>query len=297
MELYQLRQFAAAARLENMTRAAQELNVAQPAVSKTIRHLENELGVELFERTGKGLRRTEAGDILLRYAQQILQAEEDARREIAESAQQAGSLCICALSLSEQIGEILSGFTRVCGDIRFRVTTTPEQSDLLLDSAVSHEEIPADAELLGSEEICLAVPSSHQLAGQEAVALSELTEDSFIVLRNSHSFRQVSEHIFRATGLNPRITIECDNAALQNQMISLGMGVALVASNAWQHAQQNNDIRLLHIRDADCRRYLYMRTLSRYQTRGMRDFKAYLRRFFTDIQAQAQTSSGTVSPS
>ena len=159
-----------------------------------------------------------------------------------------------------------------------------EQSDLLLDSAVSREEIPADAELLGSEEICLAVPSSHRLAEQGSVALSELTEDSFIVLRNSHSFRQVSEHIFHATGLNPRIAIECDSAALQNRLISLGMGVALVASNAWQHAQQSSDIRLLHIRDADCRRYLYIRTLSRYQTRGMRDFKAYLRRFFTNFQ-------------
>ena len=65
MELYQLRQFAAVAKYENMTRAAQSLNVAQPAVSKTIRNLESELGAALFERTGKGLRRTEQGDILL----------------------------------------------------------------------------------------------------------------------------------------------------------------------------------------------------------------------------------------
>lgn len=297
MELYQLKQFAAAAEQENMTRAAELLNIAQPAISRTIHHLERELGALLFERTGKGLRRTEQGDILLRYAKQILQAEEDARREIAESAQQAGSLRICALSLSEQIGEILSGFTQVCGDIRLRVTTTPERSDLLLDSAVSREDIPADAELLGSEEICLAVPSSHRLAGQDSVALSELTEDSFITLRNSHSFRQVSEHIFRSVGLNPRIAIECDSAALQNRLISLGMGVALVASNAWQQMQQDGNLRLLHIRDADCRRFLYVRTLSRYQTRGMRDFKAYLRRFFADQQDQAQTSSGTSSPS
>lgn len=297
MELYQLKQFAAAAEQENMTRAAEQLNIAQPAISKTIHHLERELGALLFERTGKGLRRTEQGDILLRYAKQILQAEEDARREIAESAQQAGSLRICALSLSEQIGEILSGFTQVCGDIRLRVTTTPERSDLLLDSAVSREDIPADAELLGSEEICLAVPSSHRLAKQDSVALSELTEDSFITLRNSHSFRQVSEHIFRSVGLNPRIAIECDSAALQNRLISLGMGVALVASNAWQQMQQDGNLRLLHIRDADCRRFLYVRTLSRYQTRGMRDFKAYLRRFFADQPDQAQTSSGTSSPS
>ncbi len=62
MELYQLRQFAAVAKYENMTRAAESLNVAQPAVSKTIRNLESELGAELFERTGKGLRHR-AGEI------------------------------------------------------------------------------------------------------------------------------------------------------------------------------------------------------------------------------------------
>lgn len=61
MELYQLRQFAAVAKYENMTRAAESLNVAQPAVSKTIRNLESELGAELFERTGKGLAPHRAG--------------------------------------------------------------------------------------------------------------------------------------------------------------------------------------------------------------------------------------------
>lgn len=84
VEIYQLRQFAAVAKTENMTRAAQSLSMAQPAVSKTIRNLESELGAELFERTGKGLRRTEQGDILLRYARAILNAELDARREIEE---------------------------------------------------------------------------------------------------------------------------------------------------------------------------------------------------------------------
>ena len=105
MELYQLRQFAAVAKYENMTRAAESLNVAQPAVSKTIRNLESELGAELFERTGKGLRRTEQGDILLRYARTILEAERDARGEIEESLHRTGGLCICALSCVERISE------------------------------------------------------------------------------------------------------------------------------------------------------------------------------------------------
>ena len=71
MELYQLRQFAAVAKYENMTRAAESLNVAQPAVSKTIRNLESELGAELFERTGKGLRGCARGTSVCRSGKRI----------------------------------------------------------------------------------------------------------------------------------------------------------------------------------------------------------------------------------
>ena len=125
VEIYQLRQFAAVAKTENMTRAAQSLSMEQPAVSKTIRNLESELGAELFERTGKGLRRTEQGDILLRYARAILNAELDARREIEESLHRAGGLCICALSCVERLSDILAGFAAEYGNADFRIGSTP----------------------------------------------------------------------------------------------------------------------------------------------------------------------------
>ena len=234
MELYQLRQFAAVAKYENMTRAAESLNVAQPAVSKTIRNLESELGAELFERTGKGLRRTEQGDILLRYARTILEAERDARGEIEESLHRTGGLCICALSCAERISEILAGFSAEYGNLDLRISSTPEGSDLLLDSAVSRDEVPAGAVLLYDEEMCVAVPEGHRYANRESVSLTELADDPFIALSNSQSFRQISEHIFRSAGMEMHAAIECDSAALQIRLLSCGMGVALVASGEWR---------------------------------------------------------------
>ena len=129
MELYQLRQFAAVAKYENMTRAAESLNVAQPAVSKTIRNLESELGAELFERTGKGLRRTEQGDILLRYARTILEAERDARGEIEESLHRTGGLCICALSCAERISEIPSAAAQDFDPAQWNVSDTSPEAE------------------------------------------------------------------------------------------------------------------------------------------------------------------------
>ena len=85
MELYQLRQFQAAARHKNMTRAASELCIAQPALSKTIHKLEEEFGAQLFIRNKKGLECTRQGEILLEYADRILALSEDAARAVSES--------------------------------------------------------------------------------------------------------------------------------------------------------------------------------------------------------------------
>lgn len=283
MELYQLRQFAAVAKYENMTRAAESLNVAQPAVSKTIRNLESELGAELFERTGKGLRRTEQGDILLRYARTILEAERDARGEIEESLHRTGGLCICALSCVERISEILAGFSAEYGNLDLRISSTPEGSDLLLDSAVSRDEVPAGAVLLYDEEMCVAVPEGHRYADRESVSLTELADDPFIALSNSQSFRQISEHIFRSAGVEMHAAIECDSAALQIRLLSCGMGVALVASGEWRQVCEDAGVRMLHIKDAQCRRYIYVQTLGRFRTQSIRAFTAYLERYFAQM--------------
>ena len=90
----------------------------------------------------KDCRRTEQGDILLRYARAILNAELDARREIEESLHRAGGLCICALSCVERLSDILAGFAAEYGNADFRIGSTPEGSDLLLDCAVSRDEVP-----------------------------------------------------------------------------------------------------------------------------------------------------------
>ena len=246
VEIYQLRQFAAVAKTENMTRAAQSLSMAQPAVSKTIRNL-------------------------------------DARREIEESLHRAGGLCICALSCVERLSDILAGFAAEYGNADFRIGSTPEGSDLLLDSAVSRDEVPAGAEVLFDEEICIAVPDGHRFADCGAVSLTELADDPFIALSGSESFQQVSEHIFRSAGIAMHAAIECDSLALQSRLLSCGMGIALAAAGEWRQLCEEGSVHLLHIRDAECRRYIYVQQLSRFETHSMRAFRAFLRRYFSEI--------------
>ena len=120
-------------------------------------------------------------------------------------------------------------------------------------------------------------------ADRESVSLTELADDPFIALSNSQSFRQISEHIFRSAGVEMHAAIECDSAALQIRLLSCGMGVALVASGEWRQVCEDAGVRLLHIKDAQCRRYIYVQTLGRFRTQSIRAFTAYLERYFAQM--------------
>ncbi len=284
MELYQLRQFAAVAKYENMTRAAESLNVAQPAVSKTIRNLESELGAELFERTGKGLRRTEQGDILLRYARTILEAERDARGEIEESLHRTGGLCICALSCAERISEILAGFSAEYGNLDLRISSTPEGSDLLLDSAVSWDEVPAGAVLLYDEEMCVAVPEGHRYADRESVSLTELADDPFIALSNSQSFPADFRAYFSISRYGDARRYRVRQRGLADPTAVVRHGCCTGRVRRVAAGLRGRSVRLLHIKDVQCRRYIYVqhaRTVP-HAEHSLR-VTAYLERYFAQM--------------
>ena len=152
MEIFQLKQFQAVAELEHMTRAAQRLNLAQPALSRTIRNLENELGVPLFDRDGRRMRLNENGRILLRYTRQILSSLQDARAEI--NARKTGTesrIQLCVHSATALLPQLLADFLDVYPDVRFEITqrifgeTEQPSYDMLIDSLVGDEVLPRNS--------------------------------------------------------------------------------------------------------------------------------------------------------
>ena len=94
MELLQFRYFLEAARYENLTRAADELHIAQPALSQSIMRLENELGVTLFEKVGRGVTLTKAGKMFLEYANRILEDCNVAVDKMQELSSDGGKLIL-----------------------------------------------------------------------------------------------------------------------------------------------------------------------------------------------------------
>ena len=114
MELNQLKCFLEVARLEHITQAADQLHITQPALSKVIARLEDDLGVKLFDREGKNIRLNEYGRVAQNYAQRIMYTIGDMEAELAEmSAGQAGNLRIGSWSASGPLPS--SGLMWGCG--------------------------------------------------------------------------------------------------------------------------------------------------------------------------------------
>ena len=112
MELLQLYYFQVTARCEHISAAARQLHIAQPALSQTIRRLENELGTPLFDRTGRHIRLNRYGKIFLKYTDTVLNALTDARAEISEAlCASRQQVTLCVLAASSLLPDILEQFT------------------------------------------------------------------------------------------------------------------------------------------------------------------------------------------
>src|SRR5262249_42910200 len=122
MDLLQLHYFRTVARLEHVTRAAEELRVAQPALSKTITRLEAELGVPLFDRQGRRVSRKTCGQAFLRHVERVFMAMEDGRQELANLAGLARGTVTVAATTLRLLPDLLGAFRDHHKGVNFRLS-------------------------------------------------------------------------------------------------------------------------------------------------------------------------------
>ena len=255
MEIFQLKQFQAVAELEHMTRAAERLNLAQPALSRTIRNLENELGVPLFDRDGRRMRLNENGRILLRYTRQILASLQDARAEIdARKTGTESRIQLCVHSATALLPQLLADFLAVRPEVRFEITqrifgeTEQPSYDMLIDSLVGDEVLPRNSCLLLREDVVLAAAADHPL-----------------------------------TRLSPRVVAESDNPITLCDFVRCGVGVCFLPSRTGL-PPQTDGIALLHLQDFAHVRQLYLHwRYSAYLPPHIAAFRDFCVRWFASL--------------
>jgi LysR family transcriptional regulator, hydrogen peroxide-inducible genes activator len=287
MEVHQLRYFCAVAESGNFTRAAESARVSQPSLSQQIHKLEDELGARLFDRLPRSARLTQFGKAFLPKAKAILRQIGEARVEIREMASvESGEVILGAIPTIAPylLPPMLSGFSRQHPSVSVSVVEeiTPTLLERLhqgtLDLALLALPVEGD-ELISTElmqEAMFAVlPEKHPLASRRSILLDEMREESFLLLKEGHCFRDNALQACRQSRITPNVVFESGQFATILAMVSAGMGVSVVPQMA---VSKVSGCKFVLIADKQSRRRIGVARLKyRYPTRAQNALLEHLR--------------------
>ncbi len=237
VDFYQLRYFKEVARTESISKAAADLNITQPALSKSIAKLEEELGVALFERHGKRLCLNDCGRYFQSDVKRILNELEDSAHALRRlEAGQEGSVRIAVFGPQKAA---LACVTQFMGDnagarVTFEARQAQVSRHILHEFDIVFYAAGNDFESVvgvpsGLSRTLLGVPKSHPLAGNEVpVALSRLADESFIFMNTTSGVYERSYKLCTENGFFPRVRAVCTSGAAQICFIRAGFGVGFV---------------------------------------------------------------------
>ncbi len=246
MELRQLKTFQTVARLLNFNRAAEVLNYAQSTVSAQIKLLEEELGVPLFDRLGRRVILTEAGQRLVNYSRKMLDIEAETLAEISGGEEPTGSLSI---RIPQSLGtyrlpEILARFKERYPGVGFDVSScvavslTQELKAGIVDVAFllaeSVNSPDVDAELLGVEKLIMIASPDHPLASKTAVRIPDLEGETVLLPKYDCSYKMLFERMLTEDKVKPAVYFELNSIEATKLCAVQGTGVTMIPEIAAQ---------------------------------------------------------------
>ena len=266
MELLQLKYFLAVAESEHMTNTAKQLHIAQPALTQSIHRLEQELGVSLFERAGRGIRLSPAGAYVRDRVKPAMETLENVARDVQLF--QQGEQSVVRVGVHAASGVAIDGIAayselnphvsfEITQDERERhrdviVTTITPRGSSTVENAV--EKTPF------SERIGIAVPAGSALG--ETALLSDFASERFIALAGSRRFREVCDTFCARRAFTPHIAFESDNPLVVKKMIGLGLGVGFWPDHSWGDLDPKS-CRLVHLQEPEFTRDVIVAKTSR----------------------------------
>lgn len=266
MELLQLRYFLAVAESEHMTNTAKLLHIAQPALTQSIHRLEQELGVSLFERAGRGIRLSPAGAYVRDRVKPAMETLENVARDVQLF--QQGEQGVVRVGVHAASGVAIDGIAayselnphvsfEITQDERERhrdviVTTITPRGSSTVENAV--EKTPF------SERIGIAVPAGSAL--RETASLADFANERFIALAGSRRFREVCDTFCARRAFTPHIAFESDNPLVVKKMIGLGLGVGFWPDHSWGDLDPKS-CRLVHLQEPEFTRDVIVAKTSR----------------------------------
>ncbi len=249
MDLGQLKYFVKIVEHRSFTKAAHDCSVSQPALSQQIAKLERELGQPLFERQGRTIQVTSAGNLLKTHADKILQLVDDAKRQITDDGQ-TGRVSISAIptigpyllptvlnSIADQfdsasfaVGEnVTSELLRACsnGEINAGIIALPAEAKYLA------------IEPLYREELYLALPKKHKLSRAAEISIDDLEEEPFIFLNEAHCLVENIETFCNQRRFQPIVTTRIHQLVTVQNLVSQGHGISFIPQMACDESRNS----------------------------------------------------------
>jgi LysR family cys regulon transcriptional activator len=248
MKLQQLRYLReVATRGLNVSEAAEALHTSQPGISKQIRQLEDELGVDILVRNGKRVvDMTEPGRAILGIAERILQDADNLRQVAREFRDQAaGTLTIATTHTQARysLPKVVSAFKQRYPSVRLTLKqgNPPQLAEMVLageaDIAIATEALDQYPKLLALAGYqwrhCVVVPAKHALLKEQRITLEMLAQYPIITYDAAFAGRSHIDDAFRAQGLAPDIVLSAVDSDVIKTYVELGLGIGIIAAVAF----------------------------------------------------------------
>ncbi|MFC5662875.1 LysR family transcriptional regulator [Kitasatospora misakiensis] len=236
-----LAQFAAVARLEHVTQAAELLAMPQPTLSRAVARLEADLGVDLLARQGRTVRLTRAGRLLLASVERALaEVERGAEAARAEADPATGRVAFGFLHTmgTDAVPALLRDFRSSYPQVRFQLVQDyvgamldrlrAGELDLCLVAPLPDDDPALAARRLDEQRLHLVVPADHRLAGRRRIRLAEVAEEPFVGLEHGYGMRAITDGFCAEAGFVPRLAFEGEETETLRGLVAAGLGVALL---------------------------------------------------------------------
>ncbi|WP_028777357.1 LysR family transcriptional regulator [Shimazuella kribbensis] len=286
MELLQLQYFQKVARLGHLTKAAEELHIAQPALSKTIARLENDLGVALFDRQKRQIRLNEYGQTFLKQVDIALAALEEGKKQVMDQADIDRGRVTLASTDHQCDAELVSSFLTLFPNNRLLIkqTHSEEQNQNLLQNREIDFYITSlpvtnknmENHVFVTEEIYVAVPKTHPFANYSKIDLHALSDEDFISLPSRNHFRHITDGLCKEVNFQPQTVCEVEELSALSSFVAKGIGVAFITE-----AVSRPEITLIPIKQQNFQRSFQLVWLKeKYLSKSALRFQEYLIHYY-----------------
>lgn len=296
MNLTNLFYFSKVAEKEHITRAAEELHITQPALSRAISVLESELGVELFDRDGKNIHLNENGLIVRQSAERIFMELDDLQQKLQDSqAGLTGSVCIgssfpgrepdlvqsCIFEFMQQFPDVSINYMQYSPQT-LRKELEEHRIDIAITSMPIHSE-DIEWRKVFVEKLGVLIAANHPLAEKAVLKITDLKEEKFFCNNSNSDTQDLTREFCHRAGFEPIIFFQGFFPELIGQAISQGRGVSFLAESRFRRDQCSSvqygwqeNLTFRPVEESYCCRtcgVAYMR--KGYHSKAMRQFQEF----------------------